>query len=89
MHARIIKCTVPLPLMTQPLKKPDSRLEVIPASFDQAPILRNLLELYSHDFSEFQELWSRPLRMALLLRGVSFRGITTCPKFVLFSSAAL
>jgi hypothetical protein len=75
--------------MTQPLKRPAAHLEVVPATLEQAPILKNLLELYSHDFSEFQELWSRPLRMALLLRGVSFRGITTCPKFVLFSSAAL
>src|SRR5271155_5379942 len=31
-------------------------VEVIPAAPDQEPILRNLLELYAHDFSEFRHL---------------------------------
>jgi predicted acetyltransferase len=31
-------------------------VEVIPAAPDQQPILRNLLELYAHDFSEFRHL---------------------------------
>ncbi len=31
-------------------------VEIIPASPDQEPILANLLELYTHDFSEFIEL---------------------------------
>src|SRR5438309_2939205 len=31
-------------------------LEVVPATFEQAPILANLLELYCHDFSEFRDL---------------------------------
>ncbi len=32
------------------------RIEVIPASPEQEPILANLLELYAHDFSEFRDL---------------------------------
>ena len=31
-------------------------VEVLPASAEQEPILANLLELYSHDFSEYMEL---------------------------------
>lgn len=31
-------------------------LEVIPASLEEQPILENLLQLYAHDFSEFQAL---------------------------------
>jgi predicted acetyltransferase len=31
-------------------------IEVVPASPEQMPIMANLLELYSHDFSEFIEL---------------------------------
>ena len=70
--------------MTRPVKKPDARLEIIPATLEQAPILKNLLELYSHDFSEFQELslgadgrfgykslalyWSEPGRYPFLVR---------------------
>jgi predicted acetyltransferase len=70
--------------MTQPTKKPAPRLELIPATLEQAPILENLLELYSHDFSEFQELslgadgrfgykslplyWSEPARYPFLVR---------------------
>jgi predicted acetyltransferase len=30
--------------------------ELIPATFDQQPILANLLEIYAHDFSEFYDL---------------------------------
>jgi predicted acetyltransferase len=70
--------------MTQPTKKPAPRLELIPATLEQAPILENLLELYCHDFSEFQELslgadgrfgykslplyWSEPARYPFLVR---------------------
>ena len=35
---------------------PSRMLEIIPASPDQQPILQNLLQLYAHDFSEFQTL---------------------------------
>jgi predicted acetyltransferase len=31
-------------------------MEVIPATPDQEPVLENLLELYTHDFSEFRDL---------------------------------
>jgi len=31
-------------------------LEVIPASLEQQPVIENLLQLYAHDFSEFQTL---------------------------------
>jgi predicted acetyltransferase len=70
--------------MTQPLEKPAAQLEVIPATVEQEPILKNLLELYSHDFSEVQELpigadgrfgykglplyWSEPDRYPFLAR---------------------
>jgi predicted acetyltransferase len=70
--------------MTQPVKKPAAHLEVIPATLEQEPILGNLLELYSHDFSELQELslgedgrfgykrlplyWSEPARYPFLVR---------------------
>jgi predicted acetyltransferase len=33
-----------------------AHIELIPAAPDQEPILANLLELYSHDFSEFHEI---------------------------------
>lgn len=33
-----------------------ARIELRPATFDQKPLLANLLELYSHDFSEFIDL---------------------------------
>ena len=32
------------------------QIDVLPATLDQQPILANLLELYSHDFSEFVEV---------------------------------
>jgi predicted acetyltransferase len=32
-----------------------TNIEVIPAAPDQQPVLENLLELYTHDFSEFRE----------------------------------
>ena len=60
------------------------RLEVIPATAEQAPLLANLLELYAHDFSEFMSLevgedgrfgyrslplyWSDPERFPFLVR---------------------
>jgi predicted acetyltransferase len=59
-------------------------VEVIPALPEQQPILANLLELYAHDFSEFQNLalgpdgrfgykhlptyWSEPNRHPFLVR---------------------
>ena len=70
--------------MTQPEKEPAAQLEVVPATLEQEPILKNLLELYSHDFSEFQDLsigedgrfgykylplyWSEPDRYPFLVR---------------------
>ena len=33
-----------------------ANIELIPAAPDQEPVLANLLELYSHDFSEFHEI---------------------------------
>ncbi len=35
---------------------PSARIDIIPASRDQAPILANLLQLYIHDFTEFFDL---------------------------------
>ena len=35
---------------------PDARVELVPATLEQAPILANLLELYAHDFSEFHPI---------------------------------
>jgi predicted acetyltransferase len=65
-------------------EKPDSRIEIIPASPEQQPILANLLELYAHDFSEFHGIvlgedgrfgykslplyWSDPGRHPFLVR---------------------
>ena len=59
-------------------------IEVIPATPEQEPVLANLLELYAHDFSEFQNLalgedgrfgypnlplyWSEPNRHPFLIR---------------------
>jgi len=59
-------------------------LELLPATFEQAPILANLLELYVHDFSEFLPLdvgddgrfnypslplyWSEPNRHPFLIQ---------------------
>ena len=42
--------------MTTHSDKPSPHVEVIAATSEQEPILANLLELYAHDFSEFQEL---------------------------------
>jgi len=36
--------------------RPAPRIEVAPATPDQAPVIANLLELYAHDFSEFHPL---------------------------------
>jgi predicted acetyltransferase len=33
-----------------------AKIEVLPASLEQKPILRNLLELYSHDFCDYVDL---------------------------------
>jgi len=35
---------------------PPAQVEVLPATFDQMPILANLLQLYAHDFSEFHDV---------------------------------
>jgi hypothetical protein len=35
---------------------PNARVELVPATLEQAPILANLLELYAHDFSEFHPI---------------------------------
>jgi predicted acetyltransferase len=59
------------------------RLEVIPATLDQQPIMANLLQLYAHDFSEFHAVdlspegrfiykqlplyWSEPNRYPFLI----------------------
>lgn len=32
------------------------RIEVLPATLEQEPVLANLIELYAHDFSEFSDL---------------------------------
>jgi len=42
--------------MTIPRIDSSLPVEVIPASPEQQPVLANLLELYSHDFSEFVDL---------------------------------
>jgi predicted acetyltransferase len=65
--------------MTHPPK-----IEAIPATHDQQPILANLIELYAHDFSEFVDLeigedgrfgyaslplyWTEPGRHPFLIR---------------------
>lgn len=36
------------------------RVEVLPATPEQEPVVANLLELYSHDFSEFVDLQLQP-----------------------------
>jgi predicted acetyltransferase len=38
------------------MDKAFSQVEILPATADQEPILANLLELYSHDFSEILDL---------------------------------
>ena len=61
-----------------------TQIEVVPAAPDQEPILANLLELYAHDFSEFDEIelgidgrfgyknlalyWREPIRHPFLIR---------------------
>jgi predicted acetyltransferase len=68
--------------MTEEVKEPAARVEIIPAMCEHAPILGNLLELYIHDFSEFLHVkigadgrfgykdlplyWSEPGRQAYL-----------------------
>jgi predicted acetyltransferase len=70
--------------MNEYADKPPSSVEVDPALREHAPILANLLELYAHDFSEFQILdigadgrfgyeslplyWSEPNRHPFLIR---------------------
>ncbi len=60
------------------------QIEVVPALPDQEPVIANLVELYAHDFSEFQELeigqdgrfgyrdlhhyWSEPGRHPFLIK---------------------
>ena len=42
--------------MTTTAESPSAYIQVIPATPDQASTLANLIELYAHDFSEFQHL---------------------------------
>jgi hypothetical protein len=42
--------------MTEAAEKLSPHIELIPASAEQEPTVANLLELYAHDFSEFQDL---------------------------------
>ena len=42
--------------MNEHADKPPASIEVDPALREHAPILANLLELYAHDFSEF-DIW--------------------------------
>lgn len=42
--------------MTQHTDKPSARIELELVPREQSQILANLLELYAHDFSEFQTL---------------------------------
>jgi predicted acetyltransferase len=46
--------------MIDPAEKPISRVEVLPATAEQAPILANLFQLYAHDFSEFFDIEPGP-----------------------------
>jgi predicted acetyltransferase len=70
--------------MIKPREWSSVHLEVIPATFEQQPVLANLLELYAHDFSEFHDValredghfgyadlpryWSDPGRYPFLVR---------------------
>lgn len=70
--------------MKRHIEKPTAHIEVISAAPEQEPILANLLELYAHDFSEFDDLelgadgrfgykylplyWSEPSRHPFLVR---------------------
>ena len=63
---------------------PSPKIEAVPATRDQEPILANLIELYAHDFSEFVDLnigedgrfgyaslplyWTEPSRHPFLIR---------------------
>ena len=42
--------------MSQARWETDLRVEVLPAAWEQEPVLANLLELYAHDFSELRDL---------------------------------
>ena len=42
--------------MSQARWETDPRVEVLPAAWEQEPVLANLLELYAHDFSELRDL---------------------------------
>lgn len=71
-------------IMTELPEKPSMHIEVIAAAPEQEPILANLLELYAHDFSEFDNIelgadgrfgykylslyWENPDRHAFLVR---------------------
>jgi predicted acetyltransferase len=73
-----------MPSMRRPAEKPSAKIEVVPAIVEDQPILANLLELYSHDFSEFHDLqigtdgrfaykslplyWSEPHRYPFLVK---------------------
>jgi predicted acetyltransferase len=70
--------------MRQHTAQPPGAIEFIPASWEQSPILANLLELYAHDFSDFRAIelgadgrfgyanlplyWSEPDRHPFLVR---------------------
>jgi hypothetical protein len=43
-------------IVLQLIFRPAYYIEVTPAAPEQEPVLANLLELYGHDFSEFQDL---------------------------------
>lgn len=42
--------------MPKYLERPSTNIELVPTAPDQKPVLANLLEVYAHDFSEFQEI---------------------------------
>ena len=66
-----------------PSDNPTAKIEIIPASLEEKPVVANLLELYEHDFCEFVELeigadgrfgyrdldiyWTEPARHPLLV----------------------
>jgi predicted acetyltransferase len=70
--------------MTKRAEKSSAHIEVVPAAAEQEPILANLLQLYAHDFADFQDLelgpdgrfgyrdlplyWSDPGRHPFLVR---------------------
>jgi hypothetical protein len=71
-------------VMSSHTERSATRIEVVPATREEEPILANLLELYAHDFSEFLEIdlredgrfryddlplyWREPDRRPLLVR---------------------